>query len=166
MILPTHRLDLHFVPGDPDAYPILQAAELLEVLRAREVIDGSGYPLRGADWLVPGGFKRLRIDDPGRVVLYSNQIGGFRVACPVAPENVVAAFRAALIAWRSGGPRQLACPACGQEHALEDLEYRPAAAFGRLSIAIADVEDANPTPEASEFIAGALGPVRLVRRRV
>jgi len=146
--------------------PLEGATALLEDLRAREIIDATGGPGEGADWLVPGGFRRLRIDDPGRPVLYANQVGGFRVACPRDPGNVVRAFRQALIGWKAGGPRSMNCPACGDVHALEALDYAPAAAFGRLSIAIGEVEDANPGPDVQALIARFLGPCTLIRIRV
>ncbi len=166
MISRSRRLNLHFVPGDPDSYPIDAAHALFKELRAREVVDDSGGPGSGADWLVAGGFRRVRIDDPGRQVLYANQVGGFHVRCPLTCENVAPSFRAALIAWRSEGPRSLECSACGERHALEALSYAPPAAFGRLCIVVADVETAVPQPLATARVAEVLGPFNLVQVRV
>jgi len=166
LILPSHRLDLNLVPADPATCPRDRAADLLKMFHTRGVTDKAGWASSGAGWLVQGGFRRIRLDDPGRLVLYSNQIGGFRVGCPHQEGAVVGAFREALIAWRAGGPRALVCPACGESHALEDLAYAPAASFGQLAVVISEVEDADITSEAAARVTEVLGPWRLVRRRV
>ena len=166
MILPSHRLDLNLVPSDPDSRPIERAGVLLERLQALGITDASGWAGVHASTLVPGGFRRIRIDDPGQVVLYANQIGGFRVACPDAGVSLVPEFRKALSAWRSGGVRALPCPACGSVHPLESLAYAPNATFGRMAVVISEVEDASLAVDAAAWVSEALGEWVLVRRRV
>jgi hypothetical protein len=166
LILPSHRLDLYIVPKDPESNPREAVAGLLDHWMAQRIVDSAGLAESNASALVPGGFRRVRVDDPGRVVLYANQMGGFRVACAEEPGNIVAAFRSALSAWRGGGPRSLDCPACGAIHPLEALAYAPPAAFGRVSVVVADVEDADLTPEATSAVSAHLGEWTLIRRRV
>ena len=91
-----------------------------------------------------GSFARVRVDDPGRIVLYANQQGGFRVTCPDEGRNVVPAFSAALTAWKRGGPRSMSC-SCGRSHALERLSYEPDAAFGSAALIVANVASTRPS---------------------
>lgn len=166
MILPSHRLDLCIVPEDPESYPRDAMAALIAHWAVRGIVNSAGWAESNANALVEGGFRRLRIDDPGRVVLYANQMGGFRVACPKREGNIVAAFRRALVASRKGEPRLLDCPACGNSHPLEALDYAPAAAFGRVCLVVSDVNDAHLTAEAVAEVSDRLGGWTLVRRRV
>jgi len=149
---PTHRLDLCIVPAEPD-HPVLP-----DVARA----------LAGA-WRAapPAGARHVRVDLPGEATLYANQLGGFRVACPVGGESIVPAFGRAMGAWRRGGPRSLSCPACGDSHALEALAFTPPAAFAQGGVVLGDVETSQLEDGALETAARVLGcAVRVVGRRV
>ena len=132
----------------------------------RAVIEEDGSAGPAASWLLEGGMARLRVDDPGTVVLYSNQSGGFRVSCPDCRANAVEALSSALGRWRSsGGPRRGTCPACGSEWALESLIFAPPAAFGRLSLVVADAGRGWLEDEASAFLDRQLGSHCVVARR-
>lgn len=163
---PSHRLDLLVVPADPET-EIAQAAfeRLVQSWEASGWIRGDA-PGPGVDDLLPGGFSRIWRDDPGRVVLYANQQGGFRVRCPRTAANISPAFGAALVTWKHGEPRVLDCPGCGEPHALEDCELRPRGAFARGAIVFADATSLALTDTARAALAGALGPVETVIRRV
>lgn len=160
---PSHQLDLLLVPAAPG--PVSRGHTLLERLRATGVIDDAGGPGPAARRWCPGSFRRVWIDDPGRVVLYTNRQGGFRVACPTRGEPIVRAFEAAVTAWRASGPRTVSCPACGETHLLEDVAASPPIAFGRFAIVTADVGEADLTPEALAWAETELGPARMVARR-
>lgn len=114
---------------------------------------------------MPGGFRGLRQDRPGKLRLYANGQGGFRVRCPVTGDNVVPAFQRALSAWRSGGPPRLDCPACDAPHTLDALDYAPDAAFGRGALVLVDVASAVPDPDGLAALEPLLGPVVVVGSR-
>jgi hypothetical protein len=148
---PTHRLDLCVVPADPDR-PVDPAA-------ARALV---------AAWRAapPAGARAVRVDLPGEVSLYANQMGGFRVRCPETGDNLVPVFGGAVRVWRAGGERRLACPACGREHALESLDYAPDAAFAMGGVVLADVRTASLDADAQATAAAHLGgPVRVIGKR-
>jgi len=163
---PSHRLDLLVVPADPEAEIERAAFErLLESWEATGWIEGDG-PGPAVGELLPGGFARVWRDDPGRVVLYANQQGGFRVQCPDTEAIISPAFGAALVAWKHGEQRVLDCPGCGEPHALEDCELRPHGAFGRGAVVFADAASTLLSSNARAALAEALGPVDVVIRRV
>src|SRR5689334_20649341 len=111
----SHQLDLLLVSAEPTA--VSRGCALLERLRAESVIDGTGAPGPSARRWSAGTFARIRVDDPGREVLYANRQGGFQVRCPVGGEPIVRAFEAAVTRWRASepgarqGPRFPAFPA-------------------------------------------------------
>lgn len=149
---PSHRLDLVVLPDEP----------------CRPVPAAAAHALAAA-WRAtpPAGARGVRVDLPARISLYANQLGGFRVRCPVSGENLVPAFGPAIAAWRGGGPRSLVCPACGAPHALESLAFSPEAAFAAGGVVLADVASADLPPAAREQAAAHLGgPVRVIARRV
>lgn len=76
------------------------------------------------------------------------------------------AFGRALGSWRAGGERALSCPACGERRALEQLRYRPPAAFGRVALELAEVEAPSPDPVVMAWLTDRWGGVRRVLRRV
>lgn len=160
-----HRLDLHLVAPDPDAHPIEQARAALEALRREEVIDAFGRPAANADGWIEGGFRRVRLDDPGHVALVANQTGGFRVGCPTCGANVVPAFVRALSSYRAGGPRALACPTCHAGVALESLAFAPPAAFARVGLVTEDVGSVRLTAEASAWVDVRLRDWKRILRR-
>lgn len=159
MARPRRRLDLLWVPDDPDR--ALDPAAF-EALRARW---GSRGWLDGGPDAPAGGFVRLWLDQPERATLYANQVGGFQVRCPAAGASVVPAFIAAVTAWRAGGARALTCPACGATHALEHLDCRPPIAIARGAVVLSDVRDAALSTAAQDELAAVTGPGRTVLRR-
>lgn len=163
MVTPSHQLDLLLVPAESCA--VSSGDILLERLRAEGVIDASGRPGPEARRWSPGSFARITIDDPGRIVLYSNGQGGFRVRCPLDGAPIVRAFETAMAAWRAAGPRELVCPACGGVHRLDDVTALPPIAFGRFAVVTSDVGDADFGAEALAWAEAALGPARVVLRR-
>lgn len=160
---PTHRLDLYLVPRERP--PPGAGTALLTALAALGVLTDGGGPGPRARELVAGGFGRVRFDDPGTEVLYANQLGGFRVTCPARGANVVPAFQAALQLWRAGGARSVACPECGAQHDLAELDFAPPAAFGFCALVVADAGDRVLRPDAAAEIEAALGRCVLVWRR-
>ncbi|MCB9676865.1 MAG: hypothetical protein H6737_17250 [Alphaproteobacteria bacterium] len=144
----THRLDLHLVPGDLSE----AAAEAVEALwrawEAQGYLAGRG-PGERAGALVEGGFAHARRDDPGAVVLYANQVGGFQVRCPECGSGL-----ARSLDWAG----TTVCPSCGGAFALEALDCRPPVARGRASLVLMDV--------GSTAIAEIPPGWRVVMRRV
>jgi hypothetical protein len=153
---PGHVLDIILVPeraieADP-AWP--------------DVFAPGGTPGPAAGTLVAGGFRRWRVDRPGRTVLYANQQGGFRVRCPVDGTSVIREFSAAM-ADRGDldGSRTLACP-CGRAHRLDQLSFLPDAAFGRSALFLHDAADGVVSETGLRTVREILGPLRVILRRV
>jgi len=115
--------------------------------------------------LISGGFVRLWLDQPGRMVLYANQQGGFRVSCPQTGANIAAEFGAALSRWRSGAPRSLECSACKLAHALESCVLAPPGAFGASAIVFSDAGGIELNSRARSDLLSAIGPFHVVLRR-
>jgi endogenous inhibitor of DNA gyrase (YacG/DUF329 family) len=162
----SHRLDLVLVPDDPEREPQVRAWPAL-----RDAWTARGWlrecrPGPESQALIVGGFERIWISLPGKVTLYANQQGGYRVACPRCQAPLVAEFARAHERYKEGGPRALDCPACGARVALEDLRFAPEAAFGRFAIALSDVHSLDLEPAAKAEIEAAFGKVRNVLRRV
>ncbi len=165
MAVPTHRIDLLVVPAVPDEHPIKRFDAAQSVLTARLVTAARGAPGDCAGLWIRGGFSRWRLDDPGRVTLYANRQGGFRVRCPVQGASVVPAFSKAVTAWRAGGAREMRCSGCGSRHPLEALDFAPPAAFARLALVFSNAEDGALTDQGARWCAELLGPHRVVVRR-
>lgn len=153
---PSHRIDVLAVPADPERSV---GQDDFETLKARWA---AGEP----DDLVAGGFRRVWLDLPGRMVLYANQQGGFRVRCPKGGDEIARAFEAAHRAWRRGGERILPCPGCGQAHPFDVLEFAPPAAFGRCAVVFADAASISLSDHALSDLQALLGEVKVVVRRV
>ena len=115
--------------------------------------------------VIQGGFERVWLDQPGRMLLYANQQGGFRVHCPVNKDNIAGTFGRALVAWKGGAARALRCSACGEQHQLETCELRPPGAFACSAIVFSDVEGTALSAEVGAVLTDTLGPVRVVLRR-
>lgn len=156
---PRHRLDLLWMPKDPAHLPCREAFESLQARWQQR-----GW-LDGATSAPAGGFDALRLDDPGRVAFYANQIGGFRVLCPEVGGNLVPLFVAAMGTWRAGGDRGLACPHCGQVHDLAALRFAPEAGFARGAVVLAGVRRAEVSAEVAAELDAVTGPSRRVLRR-
>ena len=151
----SHRLDLVLLPVDPEAEPDRPAfADFANRWSGR------------LEQAIVGGARGLRLDDPGRVSLYANQQGGFRVRCPRSGENLASAFSAAVERWRSGAPRAMCCPACGEEHALEEITLIPPGGFARFAVVFVDAATLNLEPEPRAELESALGPLREIARRI
>ncbi len=162
----SHRIDMLFVPADPEAIWLPTGFEALcRTWQARQWLSGDG-PGPDVEALVPGGFSRVRLDEPGRMVLYANQQGGFQVRCPGTGGNIASAFGVALGAWRHGAPRVMDCPDCGVEHLLDACILRPDGAFGRVALVLGDVNAITMLAEGLQTIEEVMGPSRVVLRRV
>lgn len=153
------RLDLLWVP--------VQVEQAVD----RPAFDDLAARWRALGWLdrgpgsPAGGFARLWLDDPGRVALYANQLGGFQVRCPESGGPVVAGFNAAMKSWRAGGPRTMDCPVCPATHRLEQLDFRPAAAFASGAVVLSDAARTTLRPSVLEELAAITGAGRVVLRR-
>lgn len=162
----SHRLDLYLVPAD-EREPASSDLERLwreGVARGHWTDDGGPGP--AADALVPRGLRGVRLDRPGRRVLYANQQGGFQVRCPRTDAPIVSAFSRAMAGWREGGDAALECSACGGQHARVELVFRPPAAFGAFALVVVDAGASTPTESGAAWIEAALGPFVVVGRRV
>lgn len=136
MARPTHRLDIHLVPTIRDSNAVSMARQLVEDWTGRGWIDAEGRPTASAG-LPP--CRRVRIDDPGGLVLYANSLGGFRVRCPSCDTSLARVFR----------PLDLTvCPGCGADVPVEQAVCEPPVAVGRASVVLIDVEHTDlPVPE-------------------
>lgn len=162
----SHRLDLLLVPDDPERALDLDAlAALFQIWQSAGALQ-NGAPGPERDRIIEGGFVRMSVDRPGRVALYANQQGGFRVWCPATRQGLAMAFSKAVERWRAGEPRSLRCPACGALHPLEALVLEPPGAFASGALVFADVGTAEIQPDAMRALTDALGPLRMVLRRV
>ena len=161
----SHRIDVVVVSVEPEL-EILETA--FDGLRQRWE---DGGLLTGDDvgddpnGLIQGGFMRLWLDVPGRVVLYANQQGGFKVVCPRTGRNMARQFQEALMRWRSGGDRSLSCEHCSDCHLLEHCEMAPPGAFGSTAIVFSDAADIRLTERASSDIREAIGAFKVILRR-
>lgn len=162
----SHRLDLLLVPDQPER-PLDRPAwdALLRSWIGRGHVRGTG-PGPAAEALIEGGFRRLWLDDPGRVTFFGNHQGGFRVTCPATGLPIAPRFSEALTRWRGGGPRALDCPACGASHLLEAVRLDPPGAFGPFAVCLADVSALHLRPAARLEVEAALGPMVTVWKRV
>lgn len=113
-----------------------------------------------------GGLKRLWLDLPPGPTLYANQLGGFRVRCPIDGGTVAGTFGAALQAWRSGGPFSMPCPSCDETHSLDTLSMAPPGGFASGAIVFADVGSAALRSGVLPSLEAIVGPTpRVVLRR-
>lgn len=141
---------------DPDT-------DAFDALRARWRAEGR---LGSRDGLVLGGYRRLWLDAPGRLLLYANQQGGYYVRCPETGGNIATAFTFAVESWRHGGARSMECPRCGQTHALEAVTLSPPGAFARGAVVFTDVGSLTLAEGVREQLRDVLGESREVIRRV
>ena len=147
---PSHRLNLLLVPDDPERSPPDDLVERAHALAGQLV--------------VRGGFKLLRVDLPGELVLYSNRQGGFRVQCPGCGENLVPQLGAALMELRRTGARLVPCSSCNTGHDINDLDYSPSASIARFCIELRDV--GGPDLEAGhDAVEALIGPFLVVGSR-
>jgi hypothetical protein len=156
----SHRMDLLVVPRDLE-HPLDSGA--VEALFVRWGIDNGGRSPQVAE-LIEGGCQRVWLDRPGRLLLYANQSGGFRVQCPVNGDNISARFGRAYRNWKAGGERRVLC-SCGAEHALEDCVFNPPAAFASWAIVFGGAEGAKLLARATADLSELIGDHRTVLRR-
>ena len=157
----SHRIDLLVLPVDPEQpLPEGPMARLL----SEWGVDDRGR-VDNPEVLLEGGCRRVWIDRPGRVWLYGNQRGGFRVQCPETGHNIAQEFGAAHRAWKGGGPRSMRCPSCGGVHALERVEFVPPAAFATWALVFSDAGSSTLSAAALAQIDGMLGPTQCIIRR-
>jgi hypothetical protein len=165
LMRPSHRLDLLFVPTDPEAAPQDAALELLAQWTREALLDEQGFAEAPAANAFGTRFLRAWVD-AGPIRLYANRQGGFRVACGHCAASVVPAFNDAMRTLRAGGPRNMTCPSCGQTQALETLRYAPKAAFGRLALVLSDVTSTQISDRAHAQIEDAIGIFHVVASRM
>ena len=136
MARPTHRLDIHLVPTQRDEQAVGRVRALLQRWEEAGWVDSNGmFRVEGPF----GRFKRVRIDDPGVVVLYGNSVGGFQVRCPSCGRSLARELKPFA---------STQCPQCVGSFELEQLDCRPPVARGRASLVMVDVETAEtPIPE-------------------
>ncbi|MEN0067117.1 MAG: hypothetical protein AAGA48_33610 [Myxococcota bacterium] len=163
---PSHRLDILAVPADTNAGPIEAIRQLMADLVDEGVINPRGRPGPQAARWMPQGFAGLRLDLPEPITLYANRQGGFRVHCPVMPDQAItAAFATAMAdARRTERPDQFRflCPACGESHTLAETIGKPPFRFARLAVQTIDAEALRPTEAMVTRLEAALGPLAWV----
>ena len=158
---PSHRIDIVVVPQQLER-PLSDGAaeELLAALGVNE----QGFP-EEPDRIVSGGCRRVWFDRPGRLWLYGNLVGGFRVYCPTTAEVVSSDFGRAFREWKAGAERALSCPSCGFVHALEDFNFGPPAAFAHWALIISDAKHLELTPRSLDVVEQHLGAIKTLHRR-
>ena len=157
----SHRLDILVVAARPDQN--VELAGLQSLLDAWDV-DERGRTTKGIE-LIVGGFERVWIDQPGRLLLYANQTGGFRAFCPVCRTNISADFGAAHLAWKRGGSRKVVCAECGHSIKLEDVCLQPPGSFSSWALVFSGALGADLTDAAKVAVKGAVGEYRIILRR-
>lgn len=161
--LPSHRLDLAIVPNKADASAARPG--LAHLVHAGFTTADGRSGERAAE-LVDGGFVTVRLDFPGRRTLYANSVGGFRVCCPRSGDSIVPAFHAAMARFRVEPDTALECPACGEAHDLNALDFQPPAAFGSWACLLVDAGSFALTPQGLAAVRAIWGDVRVIPRRV
>ena len=162
----SHKLELLLVPNLPErSLDLASIGSLFDEWRGRGLVDGDG-PGTKLNQILPGGFVRIWIDSPGRVWLYANQQGGFRVQCPACGEHIAGEFNRAFLKWKTGGVRSVVCSHCDVHTDLNDCLHRPEAAFAQWAIVFSDVQSLEIDPEVYDEIEQTLGPMKVIVRRV
>ncbi len=90
---------------------------------------------------------------------------GLWLKCPGCGASVLESFGRATRSER-GSPGPVDCEACGFRGSVEDLLYRPPAAWGAWAFVVADVGSAHLTPFGEELFREHLVGARQVWRRV
>ena len=162
----SHRLDLIIVPSDIRRVPDQTAFDHLcrRWQTCGELNENGEGP--GLDSLISGGFRRVWLDLPGRVVLYTNQQGGYRVNCPECNINLAAEFSLSVQQWRSGAPRRMTCVGCKVDSPLERLLLSPPGAFAQGGIVFTDVGSLQTSSKLQVDAQSVVGPGTFIYRRV
>jgi hypothetical protein len=157
----SHRLDLLIVAAQP--------SQTVDEARVNDMFRGWEIDERGRsdtlNELIEGGCARVWLDQPGRILLYANQSGGFHVQCPGCGENIARTFGLAHRAWKQGAVRSLVCPGCGVCQALEAVELNPPGAFSSWAIVFSGVGGSTLLPHAKQTIGAVVGEHRVILRR-
>ena len=160
MPLPSHRLDLLIVPVQPGPAPAkVQGA--FDALVAAGILTSQGLPGSRADALIAGGSARVRVDVPGGGHLYGNQAGGFRAQCEQCQATVVQQVVAAVQLQQPF----VRCDACGLSQHLNEVRYRPPAAWADACLWVHDAADARLGTLGLDLLGETLGQSRIVFRR-
>lgn len=160
------RLDAWVLPKNPNFIPEPKDVRAF-ILGLKHREDFPAGPLDEQELMGHGffgGFAHMRVVEEDSVRFIANQQGGFRVFC--GESNITAAFGTALTQWRTGGHRMLVCPACGDCHELNGLDFRPNAGFYSFAIHFSDVQRFELTGYALEACHRLLGSPKLVFRRI
>ena len=116
--------------------------------------------------LIEGGFTRIWHDSPKKVVLYSNNQGGFRVLCRLCHKPLASEFSKALTMWRrQEGPRRLMCAHCMSEQNLEEMDCRPPIQFANGAIVFSGVNHTELTTQASFDLKSVIGDFKVIMSR-
>lgn len=161
--LPSHRLDLTIVSSQADEQIARTGLDKLILLG---FTTADGRPGERAEELVEGGFQKVYLDLPGRRTFYANGVGGFRVCCPKNGSAIVPAFQSAMARFRTEPQTRVECPACGESHDLDTLNYLPEAAFGSWALMIVDAASFGLASNGLAAVHAIWGDVRVIRRRV
>lgn len=121
---------------------------------------------KGADYFVRGGFQRFQVIQHERPVLVANHQGGYRVYCSKCGALVTSTFVGAIRVYRQGGERRLKCFKCGMDQDLNELEFRPPAAFTTFELQCHNVQDVVLTPAGHAFFEDWFDGFQIVLRRV
>ena len=156
----SQRLDLLVLPISMEQ-PLTSDAEA--VIMDRWSVDIRGYSENMGRY-IDGGAARVWVDRPGRIVLYANQSGGFRVRCPVSDAILSAEFGRAHRDWKAGGPRTVRC-VCGEVHPLESCVLSPPGAFATWAIVFASVNSVVLSERAVADLNECVGPFQTILRR-
>jgi hypothetical protein len=154
---PTHRLNLYLVPEKEPSDASVDG--LLAALGDWGVLQGV-KPGPTAGELVEGGFAMMRVDRPGRELLYGNRQGGFHVRCPTCSENLVRQFSKAL-----GSNSAVECPACELKSDPRRLAFEPPVAFGSLAVEVRDVGAPELSARGQAVVSEHLGPFQTIGSR-
>lgn len=127
---PSHRLDVLLVPPDT-ACAGAEVRALYETWVSEGFVVGNRPGPRAGEQMT-GGFRHVRLDEPGRRVLYANQQGGFHVHCAHCSTPVAAALQPL---------GQTVCPGCGVASTIEQLDCRPPVAVSHAALVLADAQD-------------------------
>lgn len=127
---PSHRLDVLLVPPDT-AGAVAQVRALYEAWVAEGFVLGNRAGPR-VDELMTGGFRHVRLDEPGTRVLYANQQGGFHVRCAHCSTPMAEVFEPL---------GQTRCPGCGVSSTVEQLDCRPSVAVSHAALVLGDAQD-------------------------
>ena len=168
MPLPRHQLDIIICPAHCEQVLSGQGGRrLLQKWQSHGWIDADGKcVLSHKNAMIQGGFARLFLDQPEGMRFYGNHQGGYYVQCPTNSSNIVPSFVTAMKQWRQNQHRSLHCPSCEQSHDLNDLYFRPPAAFAMGALVIQNVDSTEICPTVLNDLQLWLGDFKLVLKRM